>query len=316
MGPIMVVMENGDAGFVESSKELITKAKEIAKALGTSSVAVGFGSEAQKNLKGLAVDRVIAISNPELTQYHPEAYEKALTQVVEKDQPFLTLVANTTMGMDLGAGLAARASLPLIAYCSQLSVEGQEVLATSSVFAGKLMAEIVVPESGAVISVMPGQWPQDTDRGDPSIDQMSLDLPSSMKILQLIEPEKGDVDITKAEILVSVGRGIDNPDNLPLAEELAEAIGGVLSCSRPVVDAGWLPKSRQVGKSGQTVKPKVYMAFGISGAPEHQQGMKDADLIIAVNTDENASMMDIAHYGSTVDMLDLMPALTERLRGE
>lgn len=316
MGPIMVVMENGDGGFVESSKELITKAKEIAKTLGTSSVAVGFGSEAERNLKGLSVDRVIAISNPELTQYHPEAYEKALIQVVEKDQPFLTLVANTTMGMDLGAGLAARASLPLIAYCSQLSVEGQEVLATSSVFAGKLMAEIVVPESGAVISVMPGQWPQDTDRGDPPIDRMSLDLLSSMKILQLIEPEKGDVDITKAEILVSVGRGIDNPDNLPLAEELAEAIGGALSCSRPVVDAGWLPKSRQVGKSGQTVKPKVYMALGISGAPEHQQGMKDADLIIAVNTDENASMMDIAHYGSTVDMLDLMPALTERLRGE
>ncbi len=316
MGPILIVMENGASGFVDSSKELITKGREIAKNLEISSIAVGFGQDAESQLKNLPVDRVIAITNPELSQYHPLAYEKTLSEIVKKEEPYLTLVANTTMGMDLGAGVASSVSLPLIAYCNQVAIAGQEVVATSSVFAGKLMAEIVVPKSGAVLTVMPGAWSATEDSGSPQVDVLSVDIPPSMRILRTIEPEKSDVDITKADILISVGRGIEGPENLTLAEELAEAIGGVVSCSRPVVDAGWLPKSRQVGKSGQTVKPKLYMAFGISGAPEHQQGMKDADLIIAVNTDENASIMDIAHFGTTVDMLELMPALTERLRGE
>ncbi|MCL4493762.1 MAG: electron transfer flavoprotein subunit alpha/FixB family protein [Firmicutes bacterium] len=316
MGPILMVMENGEAGFTDSSKELVAKARELADTLGTSSVAVGFGPDAESHLRHLPVDRGIAVSNPELSQYNPLAYEKALSKILEDNQPFLTLIPNTTMGMDLGAGVAARRSLPLVAYCSELTVEGRDVVATSQVFAGKLMAEIALPESGAVITVVPGAWSIDTGSGDPEVSVTSVEISQAMNILQTIEPEKGDVDITKADILISVGRGIESPDNLPMAEELAEAIGGVVSCSRPVVDAGWLPKARQVGKSGQTVKPKLYMAFGISGAPEHQQGMRDADLIIAVNTDENASIMDIAHYGTTVDMLELMPALTERLRGE
>ncbi|WP_028963018.1 electron transfer flavoprotein subunit alpha/FixB family protein [Sulfobacillus thermosulfidooxidans] len=316
MGPILVMMENGETGFTESSRELIGKARELATQLGVASVAVGFGPSAEDHLRHLGVNRVIAVADPALSQYNPLAYETVLSRIIEQVQPYITLMSNTTLGLDLGAGVAAQENLPLIAYCSDLAINGDELVATCQVFAGKLMAEIRVPDQGAVITVMPGAWAAYNEPGDPEREVLSVDVPQSMNVLQTIEPEKGDVDITKADILVSVGRGIESPDNLPLAEELAEAIGGVVSCSRPVVDAGWLPKARQVGKSGQTVKPKLYLALGISGAPEHLQGMRDADLIIAVNTDENASIMDVAHYGTTVDMLELMPVLAERLRGE
>lgn len=316
MGPILVMMENGETGFTESSRELIGKARELATQLGVASVAVGFGPSAEDHLRHLGVNRVIAVADPALSQYNPLAYETVLSRIIEQVRPYITLMSNTTLGLDLGAGVAAQENLPLIAYCSDLAINGDELVATCQVFAGKLMAEIRVPDQGAVITVMPGAWAAYNEPGDPEREVLSVDVPQSMNVLQTIEPEKGDVDITKADILVSVGRGIESPDNLPLAEELAEAIGGVVSCSRPVVDAGWLPKARQVGKSGQTVKPKLYLALGISGAPEHLQGMRDADLIIAVNTDENASIMDVAHYGTTVDMLELMPVLAERLRGE
>jgi electron transfer flavoprotein alpha subunit len=131
--------------------------------------------------------------------------------------------------------------------------------------------------------------------------------------LRMIAPEAGDVDITAADVLVSVGRGIGSQDNLELVQELADALGAPLASSRPITDQGWLPKTRQVGKSGLKVKPRVYLAFGISGAPEHLEGMRDAELIIACNTDEQAPIFDIAHYGSTVDLFDLVPALAEKL---
>ncbi|MBI4786388.1 MAG: electron transfer flavoprotein subunit alpha/FixB family protein, partial [Chloroflexi bacterium] len=132
---------------------------------------------------------------------------------------------------------------------------------------------------------------------------------------QLIEPEAADVDITKQDILVSVGRGIQSADNLELVEELANALGGAVSASRPIVDNGWLPKARQVGKSGSTVKPKLYFAVGISGAPEHLEGMRDAPLIIAINSDPNAPIFDVAHYGIAADLFDVVPALTEKIKG-
>jgi electron transfer flavoprotein alpha subunit len=130
---------------------------------------------------------------------------------------------------------------------------------------------------------------------------------------QLIEPEGGDVDITQQDILISVGRGIQSDENLPMAEELAAKLGGAISCSRPIVDSKWLAKTRQVGKSGLKVKPKLYLALGISGAPEHIEGMKDADLIIAVNTDPKAPIFDYAHYGVVQDLFDFIPALSGKL---
>ncbi len=316
MGPILVVAENTATGLTDSTKECAGKGREISRAVGAELVVLAFGPRAQAELRHWDVDRVLSVPDESSVVYNPSSYEEVLAGVVGELSPYLIMIPNTTLGLDLGAGIAGRANLPLIAYCSDLQWEGEKLTAVSQVFAGKLLARIAVPETGAVITALPGSWPVPEGAGDPEVEDIQGYAPRGMRILRVVEPERGDVDITKADILVSVGRGIEDPENLPLADELAEALGGVVSCSRPVVDSGWLPKARQVGKSGQTVKPKVYFALGISGAPEHLQGMRDAELIIAVNTDEESSIMDVAHYGTTVDMLELMPVLAQRLRGE
>ncbi len=179
------------------------------------------------------------------------------------------------------------------------------------------MAEVQVQASPAVLVVLPGSFRPDGEAGKAAVERQTPAAPLTAAAVLFddwILPQAGDVDITQQDILVAVGRGIQQKDNLELAEELAQALGGAVCSSRPVVDQGWLPPTRQVGKSGMTVKPKLYLALGISGAPEHQEGMKDADLIIAVNTDAKAPIFDIAHYGADADVLDLFPALTEALQ--
>jgi electron transfer flavoprotein alpha subunit len=190
-------------------------------------------------------------------------------------------------------------------------------VATAQVYGGKLLAEVALTGDHGVCTVVAGSFPAaGAGAGSPAVEALAPpagldDLKTSF--LTMIEPEGGDVDITSADALVSVGRGIGSQDNMELVQELADAIGAPLSASRPVTDLGWLPKTRQVGKSGLKVKPKVYLTFGISGAPEHLEGMRDAELIIACNTDPAAPIFDVAHYGTTIDLFDLVPALTDKL---
>ena len=189
------------------------------------------------------------------------------------------------------------------------------IVATAQVYGGKLLAEVAITGDRGVCTVVAGSFPAAAGGGSPTVETVSPpagldDLKTSF--LTMVEPEGGDVDITAAELLVSVGRGIGSQDNLEEVQELADALGAPLSASRPVTDAGLLPKTRQVGKSGLKVKPKVYLTFGISGAPEHLEGMRDAELIIACNTDAAAPIFDVAHYGTTIDLFDLVPALTDK----
>lgn len=316
MGKITVLAELMDGTLSEATQELLTRARDMAVALGHTVTVVAFGDGARDGVRELDADEAVIVSGPSVANYHPETYEHALVSVVG-DDTVLVMISNTTMGMDLGASLAARQNLAMVAYCTDLALDGGTVVATSQLYGGKLNAEVEVPLTGAVVTVIPGSWPFDpARRGSPVIQEHTAPSAGALQLRRVIEAESGqDVDITKADILVSVGRGIEDPDNLELADALADALGGVVSCSRPVVDAGWLPRPRQVGKSGKTVKPKLYMALGISGAPEHLQGMKDAELIIAINSDERAPIFDVAHYGGTADILDLMPALTEKLQG-
>jgi electron transfer flavoprotein alpha subunit len=315
VGPIMVVTEHTGHRLTDASWELIGKAKELARALDTRVMAVGFGGAATTLLGETGVDEAVALTGADADAYRPVAYEAALSGLIHEASPALVLMPSTTLGMDLGASLAARHGVSCVAYVVALAAESGAVTAESQVYGGKLRAQVEVPVTGTIVTVLPGSWaavPQPAPTGQ--VTERPL-APDAFQLVDVMEPESGgDVDITRADVLVSVGRGIQGPENLDLAEELAAALGGVVSCSRPVVDAGWLPRSRQVGKSGQTVKPKVYLAFGISGAPEHLQGMKDAELIVAVNSDPSAPIFEVAHYGATVDILELMPALSERVR--
>lgn len=307
---ILVLVEHHEGAVHDSAAELLGKAR----ALGGEAVAVLLGSGARGLADGLPADRVLSVDHPSLERFLPEAYTAALTALVKEREPRLTLVANTTVGMELAGSLSARTGLPLAAYCVGLELEGDSAVATSQVFGGKLHAEV---ELGAgIASVVAGAFPPAEGGGSPAVEDVAppaaLDS-LSMRFLARVEPDSSDVDITGEDILISVGRGIGGEENIELAQELADALGATVSGSRPVTDAGWLPKTRQVGKSGQTVKPKLYIACGISGAPEHLEGMRDAELIIAINTDEKAPIFDVAHYGSTEDLFDLLPELTERL---
>jgi electron transfer flavoprotein alpha subunit len=313
---ILVLADHIGGQLSDATAELVGKAKELAGASGGQAVVALLGAPALAEQIGGA-DTVLTVDHPALAAYNPEAWEKALLGVVTERQPRLVLIANSTIGMDLGAGLSAAWDAPLVAYTVGLDADGGDMVATAQVYGGKLLAEVAISGDKGICTVVAGSFPAaGAGAGSPAVEALAPpagldDLKTSF--LTMVEPEGGDVDITAADLLVSVGRGIGSQDNMDDVQELADAIGAPLSASRPVTDAGWLPKTRQVGKSGLKVKPKVYLTFGISGAPEHLEGMRDAELIIACNTDAAAPIFDVAHYGTTLDLFDLVPALTEKI---
>ncbi|HEV3364059.1 MAG TPA: electron transfer flavoprotein subunit alpha/FixB family protein [Acidimicrobiia bacterium] len=312
---ILVLADHLRGQLSDPTLELVGKAKELAGATGGQAVVALLGAP---DLAGqiAGADTVLTVDHPALTDYIPEAWEKTLLHIVNERQPRLVLIANTTIGMDLGAGLSAACGAPLVAYTVRLEADGNDIVATAQVYGGKLLAEVALTGDRGICTVVAGSFPAAGAGGSPAVESVAPpdgldDLKTSF--LTMVEPEAGDVDITAADLLVSVGRGIGSQDNLEEVQELAEALGAPLSASRPITDAGWLPKTRQVGKSGLKVKPKVYLTFGISGAPEHLEGMRDAELIIACNTDEAAPIFDVAHYGTTIDLFDLVPALNDKV---
>ena len=312
---ILVLADHLRGQLSDTTLELVGKAKELAGATGGQAVVALLGAP---DLAGqiTGADTVLTVDHPALADYTPEAWEKTLLHIVNERQPRLVLIANTTIGMDLGAGLSAAWGAPLVAYAVRLEADGNDIVATAQVYGGKLLAEVVLSGDRGICTVVAGSFPAAAGGGSSAGEAVAA--PDGLddrktSFLALVEPEAGDVDITGADLLVSVGRGIGNQDNLEEVQELADALGAPLSASRPITDAGWLPKTRQVGKSGLKVKPKVYLTFGISGAPEHLEGMRDAELIIACNTDEAAPIFDVAHYGTTIDLFDLVPALNDKV---
>ena len=316
---IFILAEQLNGQLADITFEMTGKAKELARALGSQTVAVLLGSGVKSLAESLGADTVLYVDDPALTEFNPEAYHRVLTALIRERAPRLVMLGNTSMGMDLAAGLSVTTGLPLIAYVNGLTVEGGTLLATSQIYGGKVQAESTPDGEACIVSCLAGAFPVGAGLAPAqSVEQIAAPVPLNdlkVKFVKLIEPAGGDVDITQQPVLVSVGRGIGGQENIELAQELADALGAVVSASRPITDAGWLPKTRQVGKSGLTVKPKVYLAFGISGAPEHLEGMRGAELIIAVNTDPKAPIFDVAHYGATCDLLDLLPALTEKVKG-
>ena len=237
--------------------------------------------------------------------------------LIEENAPRLLVCGDTSIGTEVAGGLSVRLGLPLVSYCRRVSAANGAVSFTSQICGGKIMVEGELPGPTGLVLMIPGDFkPEPRQAGQPP--EVTVVAPPELGELKLtlkryIEPEVDEVDISRAPVLISVGRGLQNPDDLELVEELAEALGGVVSSSRPVIDQGWLPVTRLVGKSGKQVKPKLYLAMGISGAPEHVEAITDSELIIAVNTDPSAPIFDVAHYGIEADMFDVMEALTEQL---
>ncbi|MDO9111849.1 MAG: electron transfer flavoprotein subunit alpha/FixB family protein, partial [Desulfatirhabdiaceae bacterium] len=269
-------------------------------------------------------DSVFVLNHPQLDMPSSEVVAALLKTLVEQKNVFLMLIGGTNVSTGIGPKLSFRLNLPFINFCKNIRLENGSVILTSQLFGGKILSDVRLPDNNGVVSVYPGSFPIDAGKSDrkPFIEVLDLPLWESIplgeetKVIfkQYIEPEAGDIDITKQDILVSIGRGIANADNIALVNELADALGGALCASRPVIDQGWLPLSRQVGKSGMNVRPKLYLALGISGAPEHQEGMKNSQLVIAVNTDSKAPIFDIAQYGVVEDLFEIVPQLIEELK--
>ena len=312
MGNVLVYVETSEGKIQPISYELLGAARKF----GGDVEALVAGEADLSQLGG--ADTVIQVQHPALKPYVPEAHVAVLAEAIRQRKPRVVLVGNTSVGIDLAAGAAAATDMPLISYCIGMEPESQAVVARSQLYGGKIIATTRT-EVPAIFALVAGSFPEAAGRSGGKGERATLEAPPSLESLHTrfvgaSAPAGEGVDITKAEKLVSVGRGIGGPENLELAEELAKALGAELAASRPVCDSGWLPKARQVGKSGMTVKPKLYFAVGISGAPEHLEGMHDAELIVAVNSDANAPIFKAAHYGTTCDLFDLLPALTERLK--
>ncbi|MBI1957848.1 MAG: electron transfer flavoprotein subunit alpha/FixB family protein [Candidatus Rokubacteria bacterium] len=318
---IAVVIEHLEGVLAEVSFEMLAKGRELAAAGGGMlwAVLIGHGVTTRAGELG-AADGVAVVEHEALAHYTPEAYETAAAAALQALAPRVALVASSSMGLDQAAGLSGTLGWPLCAYCKDVALTDGALIAVSQIYGGKLLATAEVPGEHAICAMLPGAAAAAAGRksGAPSVREISPPALDGLRVRfkRLIQPEGGDVDITREGILVSVGRGIGSRDNIAVVKELAEALGGAVSSSRPIVDQGWLPKTRQVGKSGLSVKPRLYLAVGISGAPEHIEGMRGAELIVAINTDPGAPIFDVAHYGVVSDLFDVIPALTEQVKSQ
>ncbi len=316
--------------------ELVGKGKDLAKDLGTEVTAVLIGSGVKSLCDELAeygADRVILVDDPELKEYRTEPYAHALSEVIKKYKPEVMLVGATAIGRDLGPRVSARIHTGLTADCTQLDIgdfpinpiPGKEqlhnqLLMTRPAFGGNTIATIACPNfRPQMATVRPGvmQKAPRVEGAKAVIEEFNPGFTPDNKYVEIMDIVKAvnDVaDIMDAKILVSGGRGVGSPENFKLLEDLAEAIGGTVSCSRAVVDSGWKPKDLQVGQTGKTVRPQVYFAIGISGAIQHLAGMEESDIIIAINKDETAPIFDVADYGVVGDLNKIVPALTEKIK--
>lgn len=317
---VLVLAEHLEGTVTDVTYELLGLARRLAQADGLSIEALVLGRHGSAVAERLPADRVIVVEHPALAYLAPQPAARTLANLVADDPPRFLLIPNTSIGMDIAAWVSTRLGWPMVAYCRSVERDNGKWIATAQLFGGKILAEVLLSTTPVVLSVLAGAFSGEAvELGPPSTIVPTPPPPeleqSQTQVVQLERPEAADVDITRAEKIVAVGRGIESKDNLELAEQLANALGAALAASRPLVDAGWLPRSRQVGKSGLKVKPKLYLALGISGAPEHLEGMKDAELIIAVNKDPKALIFTVADYGVTGDLFEIAEALLERLEG-
>lgn len=319
---IWVVVETFRGEVTEISYTLLAAGRVLATGLGSELTALLLGHNAERLGETLgAADRVVYVDHNALAEFTSDAYRRTISGVLKEASPRVALLGHTSMGTDIACGVSFDLDAPLVSSCQAVNMKDGQPWYVSLICGGKIVAEGQMSGPTCIVTMIPGSYRPETGRrsmpGAPHLTKVAppMALEDLMVALKgYIEPATGDVDITKVPILVSVGRGIQREDNLRLVEALAAALGAAVTASRPIVDQGWLPSSRLVGRSGKTVKPKLYLALGISGAPEHVEAMRDAELIIAVNTDQAAPIYDIAHFGAAVDVLALLTILTEKIK--
>ena len=335
---VFVFAQQVDNKLSGISFELIGEGKRLADKLDEKVTAVLIGSDVKGLVDELAeygADRVIVVDDPELKEYRTEPYAHALASVINEYKPEIVLVGATAIGRDLGPTVSARVATGLTADCTLLEIgdfplvalpnqeqKHNQLLMTRPAFGGNTIATIACPYNRPQMATVRAGVMQKIDpiKGAKAevIEYNPGFTPDNkyVEILDVVKSVADTVDIADAKILVSGGRGVGSEENFKLLQDLADVLGGTVSCSRAVVENGWLPVERQVGQTGKTVRPNVYFAIGISGAIQHVAGMEESDIIVAINKDETAPIFDVADYGLVGDLNKIVPQLTEMLKAE
>ena len=317
MSGILVVAESRRGELREVSLELVAAALDLKEQAGGRVAVAVIGADAGDHTDALGatgVDELLTVASP-AESFEAHVHADALEALIEQESPALVLLGHTIDSLGFGPAVAAKLGLGFASDVTALGWDDGPV-ATRGGYGGKLQVELDFPgKQTTLLMLRAGAFEAAEGSGGATARAVEAAVEARTDQLGFREVEAGDVDITKAEFLLSVGRGIEDKDALPQFEELAERMGATLSASRPLVDAGWMPNARQVGQSGKTVKPKVYLALGISGAVQHLAGMQNADTIIAVNTDPEAPIFRIAHYGAVADLFDVADELADQFGG-
>ncbi len=318
---ILVVAEHLEGKLAPSTLELVAKGRELASQSGGAVKAAFFGHGVQALAQSLASYglEVLYVDDAALADYTDGGYGQALKALVASTAPRVILLGHTAQGDDLAPGLAGASDLPLVSNCVEVRLDGGKLVATRRLLNEKVQGDFeIASDRPYVVTLRPGS----VKPAEPAAGGKVTTVPASLdaaqirtKCLGLERPQVTDIDIAAADVIVSAGRGIQKKDNLALIEEFAKALGGVVGASRPLTDMEWLPKSRQVGQSGKTVRPKLYVACGISGAMQHVAGMKDSGLIVAINTDPSAPIFEVAHVGVVGNVLQILPLVLKDLKG-
>src|SRR5438105_7200599 len=316
---ILVFIEHKGGVLNKTSLEAIAAAQKLGADVGAKASAVILGAPSlAQEIAAYDLEKVLNVDHPQLADYTPDTYAAAMEQVIRAVNPQYVIMSHTYLARDFAPKVAARFSKGLIGDCIRMNVDGGKAIFTRRIFLGKLDADVVSDgEPPVFVTFQSGAF-----RGDQAVKGSGAPVETlqaeigevRMKPEAPFQEVKQAVDLSKADIIVAVGRGIKSKDNLALAEKLAEVLGGDLAASRPICDAEWLPLDRQIGSSGQTVAPKLYIAVGISGAIQHLVGMKNSQIIVAINKDPEAPIFDIADYGIVGDLFEVLPVLTEEIR--
>jgi electron transfer flavoprotein alpha subunit len=322
MSEIFILVEHRQGKIRDITYEMLGLGENLAGQQKTSWTAVLLGHNVKNFAEDLALraPKVLVVEDENLKNFNSALYQKTLSSLISKYQPRLLLMGHSAFGMDLAPSLSAEVAFPLVTDCIGLSFEENRLKAIRSIYGGKVNARVALKESKAYLAtVRPGIFcpgPPREKKGGIVMEPSPLEgTPDVKRFIEYIEAPITGEDITQAEIIVSVGQGIGGPEHIPMIEEVAKNLGGVMACSRPVVDRNWLPKERQVGISGKTVKPKVYIAIGISGAFQHVTAMQGSETIIAINKDPRAPIFGVADYGIVDDFQNVIPVLREKVKG-
>lgn len=314
---ILAVLEQRENSLKKVSYEVASVVVNLSNQLNTATDSVVLGNDINNlnELSKYGLRQVTHIKNEQLSNYSPSAYADAIADYAKQNDSKILIFPNTALGIDLAPRVAAKLNAGIVMDCIKLEVENNDIIATRPVYAGKALINVKLNSHIKIFTIRPNVFkPTIVNSSEIEIKVQPLENPNLKTKVTSFKKSEGKLDVAEADIIVSGGRGMKGPENFHLIEELAEVLGAAVGASRAVVDAGWRPHREQVGQTGKTVSPSLYIACGISGAIQHLAGMSSSKYIVAINKDKDAPIFNVADYGIAGDVFEILPALTEEIK--